>query len=63
MGLIDYMSPNPVGLPILASEYDEKFVIAAINTFTNNLEMIDNVILNQLPNQNTAPCDLIKKRA
>ena len=25
--------------------------------------MIDNVILNQLANQNKAPCDLIKKRS
>ena len=63
MGLIDYMSRNLVGLPIPPSVYDEEFVVAAINTFINNLEMIDNVILNQLANQNKAPCDLIKKRA
>ena len=63
MGLIDYMSQNPVRLSIPPSEYDEEFVVAAINTFINNLEMIDNVILNQLANQNKAPYDLIKKRA
>ena len=63
MGLIDYMSRNPVGLPKPPSEYDEEFLVAAINTFINNLEMIDNVILNQLANQNKAPYDLIKKRA
>ena len=63
MGLIDYMSRNPVGLPLPPSEYDEEFVVAAITTFINNLEMIDNVILNQLANQNKAPYDLIKKRA
>ena len=61
MGLIDYMSRNSVGLPIPPSEYDEEIVVAAIITFINNLEMID--ILNQLANQNKAPCDLIKKRA
>ena len=63
MGLIDYMSRNPVGLPIPPSAYDEEFVVASINTFLNNLEMIDNVILNNLANQNRAPYDLIKKRA
>ena len=63
MGLIDYMSRNPVGLPILPSKYDEEFLVAAINTLINNLEMIDNVIINQLANQNKAPCDLFKKRA
>ena len=51
MGLLDYMSRNPVGLPIPLSEYDEEIVVAAINTFINNLEMIDNVILNQLASQ------------
>ena len=63
LSLIDYISRNPVELPILPSEYDEEFVVAAINTFINNLEMIDNVILNQLANQNKAPYDLIKMRA
>ena len=50
MGLIDYMSRIPVGLglAIPPSEYDEEFVVASINSFINNLEMIDNVILNQL---------------
>ena len=57
------MSQNPVRLPLPPSKYDEEFVVAAFNTFINNLEMIDNVILNQLANQNKAPCDLIKKRA
>ena len=63
MGLIDYMSRNPVGLPLPPSEYDEEFKVATITTFINNLEMIDNVILNQLANHNKAPYDLIKKRA
>ena len=55
MGLLDYMSQNPVGLPILPSDYDAEFVVAAINTVINNLEVIDNVILNQLANQNKTP--------
>ena len=63
MGLIDYMSRNPVGLAIPPSEYDEDFVFASINAFINNLELIDNVILNKFANQNKAPCALIKKRA
>ena len=62
MGLVDYMSRNKVGLPLPPREYDEEFEVAAITTFINNLEIIDNVILNQLANQNKAPCDLIKKR-
>ena len=63
MGLIDYMSRNLVGLAIPPSEYDEEFVVASINTLINNLEVIYNVILNELANQNLAPCQLIKKRA
>ena len=63
MGLIDYMSRNPVGLPLPPGEYDVEFKVATITTFINNLEMIDNVILNQLTNHNKAPYDLIKKRA
>ena len=63
MGLIDYMSQNPVRLAIPPSEYDEEFVVASIRTFINNLEMIDNLILNNLANQNKAPYELIKKRA
>ena len=59
MRLIDYMSRNPVGLPIPPSEYDEEIVVASINTFINNLEWIDNVILNKLADQNRAPDDLI----
>ena len=55
MGLLDYMSQNPVGLPILPSDYDAEFVVAATNTVINNLEVIDNVILNQLANQNKTP--------
>ena len=62
MGLLDYMSRNPVGLPLPPSEYDEEFVVAANTTFINSLEMIDNVILNPLANHNKAPYDLIKKR-
>ena len=50
MGLIDYMSRNPVGLAIPPSEYDEKFVVASINAIITNLELIDNVILNNLAN-------------
>ena len=57
MGLIDYMSRDPIGLEIPPSEYDEEFVVASINTFINNF------ILNELANQNLAPCQLIKKRA
>ena len=63
MGLIDYMSRNPVGLAISPSEYDEELVVASIRTFSNSLEMIDNIILNSLANQNKAPYELIKKRA
>ena len=63
MGLIDYMSRNPVGLAVPPSEYDEEFVVASINAFINDLELIDNVILNNLANQNKAPYELIKKRA
>ena len=63
MGLTDYMSQTPVGLAIPPSEYDEEFVVASINAFINDLELIDNVILNHLANQNKAPYELIKKRA
>ena len=63
MGLIDYMSRNPVGLAIPPSDYNEGLVVASINAFINNLELIDNVILNNLANQNKAPYELIKKRA
>ena len=44
MGLIDYMSQNPVELAIHPSEYDEEMVVASINAFINDLELIDNVI-------------------
>ena len=63
MVLIDYKSRNPVGLAIPPSKYDEEFVVASINTFINNLEVTDTVILNELANQNLAPCQLIKNRA
>ena len=63
MGLIDYMSRNPVGLAIPPSEYDEEFVVVSIKAFINDVELIDNVILNNLANQNKAPYELIKKRA
>ena len=63
MGLIDYISQNPVGLAIPPSDYDEKFVVALIRASINNLEMIDNVILNNLANQSKAPSELIKKSA
>ena len=54
MGLIDYMPQNPVGLAIPSSKYDDEFVVASLNTFINNLEVIDNIILNELANQNMA---------
>ena len=54
---------NPVGLAIPPSEYDEEFVVASINNFINNLELIYNVVFNELANQILAPCQLIKKRA
>ena len=63
MGLIDYMSRNPFGLAKPPSEYDDEFVVASINAFINNLELIDNVILNNLANQNKAPYELIKNCA
>ena len=40
------MSRNPVGLTTPSSEYDEKFIVASINAFINNLELIDKVIRN-----------------
>ena len=52
MGLIDYLSRNPIGLAITPSAYDEKFVVASTNSFVNILEMIDNIIPNNLANQN-----------
>ena len=57
------MSQSTVGLAIPPNEYDEEFVVASINAFINNLEVIDNVILNKLANQIMAPCQVIKKRA
>ena len=63
IGLIDFIFRNPVGFAIPPSEYDEEFVVASINAFINNLKLIDNVILNNLANQITAPYELIKKRA
>ena len=46
MGLKDYYSRNPVGLAIPHSAYDE--VVASINAFINNLEIIDNFIPSNL---------------
>ena len=63
MGLIDYMSRNPVGLAIPPSDYDKEFVVASNNAFINNLELIENVILNNLANENKAPYEQIKKCA
>ena len=37
--------------------------MASINSFVNNLEMIENLILNQLAIRKLAPYRLIKKRA
>ena len=42
---------------------NEEFVVASINAFINDLELIDNVILINLANQNKALYELIKKRA
>ena len=61
MGLIEYMSQNPVGLALPASEYNQELVVASINAFINNLEVIDNVVPNKLANRNMAPYQLIKK--
>ena len=61
MGLIDYISRNPVGIAIPSSSYDKEFVVGSINSFVNNLELIDNLILNQLANRKLAPYRLIKK--
>ena len=63
MVLIDYMSQNSVGLALPPGEFDEEIVVASINTFMNNLEVIDNVISNNLANRTKAPYELIKKRA
>ena len=63
MGLLDYMSRNPVILAKPPSQYDEENVVASVKAFINNLELIDNVILNNLAKQNKAPYELIKKRA
>ena len=51
MGLIDYLSWNPIGLAITPSPYDEKFVVASTNSFMNILEMVDIIILSNLANQ------------
>ena len=57
------MTICPVGLAIPPSEYDEEFSVASFITFLNILEVIDNVVVDELANQNLAPCQLIKKRA
>ena len=49
MGLIDYMSRNPVGMAIPPSVYDQEFIVISINAFINNPELIDK--LNNLTNQ------------
>ena len=46
-----------------SQEYDEELVVASINAFKNNLELIDNFILNNLVYQNKAPYELIKTGA
>ena len=51
MGLIDYLSWNPIGLAKTPSPYDEKFVVASTNSFMNILEMVDIIILINLANQ------------
>ena len=61
MRLIDYISRNPVGIAKPPSEYDGEIVVVLINSFVNNLEMIDNLILNQLANRKLTPYRLIKK--
>ena len=58
------MSRETVGLAIPPpSEYDEEVVVASVNSFINNLDMIDYLILNQLARKKLAPYRLIKKRA
>ena len=43
--------------------YDEEFVVALINSYKFNIDLIDNVMLNRLANQHKAPHRLIKMRA
>ena len=57
------MSRNPVKTAIPPSEYDEEFLVASINAFEMNLELIDKVFLKSLANQNKAPYEMIKKLA
>ena len=57
MGLIEYMSRNPVGLAIHPSGHDEDFLVALINLLNHSL---DNLILNNVANQKQAPYQLIK---
>ena len=61
MGLIEYMSRNPVGLAIPLCEYDGDFVVKSINSLITILKIIDKIILNKLDNKK--PYRLIEKRA
>ena len=54
MGLIDFMSRNPVGLALPPSKCDEKIVLASINSMIFIIELVDKVILNNLANQKKA---------
>ena len=63
MGLIDFISRNPIGILIPPSQYDEEFVVVSINLFVNNLVMIGNWKFNQLAKRKLAPYRLIQKRA
>ena len=51
-GFVDYMSQNPVGLAVRPRAYKEEFVVASVNSFVINLEIIDNFFLNILVNNN-----------
>ena len=61
-GFIDYMSRNPVGLATRPRAYEVEFVVASLNSFVINLEMIDNFFLNILVNNNWLIQKLCKNR-
>ena len=46
MGLIDYISPHPVGKPQPPAYWDEHFVVALIDNFISCLEFQDSTIAN-----------------
>ena len=57
------MSRSLVRLAKPPKKHHEEIVLASMNTFIVNLEVIDNLILNQLANEKRAPNRLIKNRA